>query len=565
MRINRDKSKFLIILLSLLFLASCQSSEKWTPPKFVKEWEIKEVKPEFSTPQIISITANKKGVFVLVKAIEVRYPTHEKQKRAAEMTKKEKERFFIYNIEGRVFSGSAVYNMTEEEQDKVIDFVIKHFMPPKKINKMTEKEKDEIIDFLIYYGEKGDENKGRNKKWIEREGKDNVISLISEKINKATKEDVEHYRIQQYDFEGNFIKQWPEGNKLILTEDLRKNTKKIIVTISQRLKPTFKEIDSREYLIKPLIMGSDEFNNIYLADYYGNKIVRFDEEGNLVNAWKIKQEASLGNFYEMLGFQKGLSITRDRLYVVCEGFSGKIGIAPQISEYDLKGNLIREKVIKPPRVPGRMPITGIKIPLVKEDGKVVDLAADKAGNLYLFAPDTRILVLDNQWREKGYIKTVLKEGFDRPKPVYDPDRKREIKYEEEIYKISGVGFFFFRSDKLSWIENTSGLYYADKTHLSPQEELYVSFIGNKPFGVIDAMVFNKKGNMLGYWKHEKKSYSDWFAKLTYLQQLETMDLALDISFYEDNIFIGRTLQEGTGARNNHTVIQKFVKEGMELK
>ena len=74
-------------------LSSCQASEKnkWTPPKFVKEWEIKEIKPD-QLHHIISMTANKNGVFVLVKAEERKYTL---PKKLSEMTEKEKKKFMI--------------------------------------------------------------------------------------------------------------------------------------------------------------------------------------------------------------------------------------------------------------------------------------------------------------------------------------------------------------------------------------------------------------------------------------------------------------------------------------
>jgi len=79
--VKREKMRncfFFTLVLGFvpLFLFSCQSSEvnKWTLPKFVKEWEIKEIEPGLRH-EIISVTANKNGVFVLVKAKDIVYPT----------------------------------------------------------------------------------------------------------------------------------------------------------------------------------------------------------------------------------------------------------------------------------------------------------------------------------------------------------------------------------------------------------------------------------------------------------------------------------------------------------
>lgn len=484
--------KITVILVTLIFVSllitSCQASEtnKWTPPKFVKEWEVKEIKPG-RTPYIISMTANKNGVFVLVKAKETKYT------------------------------------------------------PPKKLSEMAEKEKEEEIKKMKFLFGRilNDEERMR----------DTATFGKTEEIN--------HYRLQHYNFEGNFQRQWPENNLLRVSEKIKSKIGTFNIIVSGREGT----VDSTNELIKPLYVASDYEGKLYLADYEGNKIVQFDSDGNVSNLWKIEHKRELKGYYRDLSSQRGFTIFKNRLYLISQGFDKKIGSVPRISEYDLNGKLVREKTIKPPKVPAQMPITGKKVPFLRAEANVTDIAVDRNGNLYLFAADTRILILDNQWNEKGYIKTVLKKGFERPKPVYDPDRKREIRYDEEISKITGVSFRGFSSDKVSWIESVPGLYYANRIHFSPEEELYVSFIGTKPFGIIDAMIFNKKGKMIGYWKHDKKSYSEWLDKLTDLQQLETTDVELDIAFYGNNIFIGRMLEEGIRTGRYHTVIQKFVKEG----
>ncbi len=455
-------AKGIALLLICFSFTSCQASEKnkWTPPKFVKEWEIKEIKPGLPH-HIISMTANKNGVFVLVKA--------------------------------------------EERKESA----------PKKLNEMTE---EDIRQEKFLFGRILTDEERKSRK---------VARTITNN----------YYCIQHYGFEGRFIKQWPEGNKLNYSDGIIKKT------------------DLNNYLEKPLLIVSDELGNIYLSDYAGNKAVKFDSGGNVLNLWQIERANALT--HEFLSTHKGISISNDKIYLVSEG--DVTGSVPNVAEYDLNGKLIREKTVKPPKVPAQMPITGKKIPLLKSEGNVRDMAADKEGNLYLFAGDTTILKLDNQWNEKGYFKTVLEEGFEKPKPVYDPDRQRTINYEDIILKGTGVSFRGFSSDKVSWIENGPGLYYGNKIHLSPDNEILVSFIGNKPFGVIDAMIINRTGKKLGYWKQDKKSYSAWFDKLTDLEKLETADVELDIAFQGNNVFIGRTLKEGTNERKYHTVIQKFTK------
>jgi hypothetical protein len=547
----------IIVIVSLLslFLSSCQSSEtnKWTPPKFVKEWEIKEIKPGLSH-EIISMTANKNGVFVLVKAVETKYSPPKWSKKVVEMTEKEKENFIYQVVMGHVFSGRAASNMTKEEKEKLISFLIDHFIPIRKSSEMTEKEKEVIIDFLSKYTDKFESEINRKlfKGHLRGKGRNKYIDDFSENICKAVREDVEHFRIQHYSFDGNLSEEWPKENRLILSAELRKKIKPPMVPRFHPYKDT-KYADSRDYLIKPINIVSDAIGNIYLADYGGNKIVKFDSNGKVLNLWKIERAALLGNHYDDLSHERGLCLVKDKLYVVSEESVG----SPRLSEYDLDGRFIREKTIKPPKVYARIPIIDIEIPFYAEEADITDIVADKDGNLYLFARDTVILRLDKEWNESGYIKTILRKGFKKPKPVYDPDRKREIKYEEEISKLTGISLRNFSSEKLSWIENSPGLYYANKIHFSAQEEIYVTFIGTKPFGVIDAMIFNKNGKMISYWKQENRSYSDWYKNLS--SDIEVIDIALSAAGNGSSIFLGRTMEVKTGAFYTKNVIQRFDK------
>jgi len=478
------------ILLSFL-LSSCQSKEtnKWNPPKFVKEWEIKEIKPGLPH-HIISMTANKNGVFVLVKAVE------------------------------------------------------RKSTPPRKWSELTQEEKEkEIRQMKFLFGHILNED----ERLADKGG---VFSK---------KEELRHFRIQQYSLKGDFIKQWPETT-LQLSDEIKNSVGSILV----RKNAGAEEVDSRFELVDPLDVASDREGNIYAVDYKGNKIVKFNDKGDVVTLWKIVRKESLGGYYDDLQHQRGLSVSNGNIYIVSEGIKlhrskGSTPFLPRLSKYDLNGKLIKEMTINPPKVAARIPIVGKKIPFVKDEANVSNLAVDNEGNLYLFAADTRILKLDNKWNEKGYIKTVLKEGFEKPKQVYDPVSKRTMNYEDIILKMTGVSFHSFSSDKISWIENGPGLYYASRIHMSPANEIYVSFIGSKPFGVIDAMVVNEDGKMLGYWKNLQKSYAPWFEKLTDLEKLETIDTVVDFAFQGDNVFIGRTLRDGTDSRKYHTVIQKFTR------
>ncbi|MBI5632542.1 MAG: hypothetical protein HZA15_03590 [Nitrospirae bacterium] len=372
-------------------------------------------------------------------------------------------------------------------------------------------------------------------------------------------EEINYYAVQHYSDERKFIGQWPEDNRINLPANLRDKIKSLVITRFSALKENVL-IETRDNLIRPIRIASDDSGNVYMADYAGNKVISFDPTGNVLSAWRLKQYDGYSLDFDTLSRHRGLAISNNKVYLV---FEESIDSGPRITEYTLDGTQTRSMSAHSPKVASRLPKVGTKIPLLKEDGYVSDVAVDRDGNLYLFSDDApSIIKLDKQWQVIKQFNTTLKEGFVKPKPVYDPEQKREIDYTEVIFRAAGGGSFFnFSSDKLSRIGNGPGLYHADKIKFSPNEELYVSFIGNKPFGVIDAMIFDKTGKMLGYWKNDKKSYADWFDKLSDLQRLETIDTGMEIAFQGNRILIGRTLQEGTIGRKYHAVIQEYVREG----
>jgi len=273
MKKNNSLALFIILFSAFLPHSTCQASEKskWISPKFVKEWEIKEIKPGM-TPHIISITANSNGIFVLVNSKETKYT------------------------------------------------------PPKKLSEMTEKEKEkEIKEMKFLFGR---------------------ILSDEERMQHAgtfgKTEEINHYRLQQYDFEGNFHRQLPENNLLRVSEKIKSKIGTFNVIVNGREGT----VDSTNELIKPLYVAPDYEGNLYLADYEGNKIVKFDSDGNVSDLWKIEHKKELKGYYRDLGSQRGFTIFKDRLYIISEGFDKKLGFAPRISEYDLNGKLIREKIIK---------------------------------------------------------------------------------------------------------------------------------------------------------------------------------------------------------------------------
>lgn len=485
-----------LILIALLF-TSCQASEKnkWTPPKFVKEWEIKEIKPGLPH-HIISMTANKNGVFVLVRAEERKYtPPMKWDELTAEEKKKETE--MMKAMFGRILS-----------------------------------EKERLSD------------KG---------------SLFSRK------EEINHYRVQHYNFDGTFTAQWPEDNKLSLHDDLKKNTKNIVVRLYDQVKKNFYDIDSRDYLIKPLRIISDDLAMIYLADYEGNKIVKFNSEGSRLNVWEITKKEDETGKYDYLEGHKGMSIVHDHVYITSDAHFLR---GPVISFFDLKGSLIKEKALSIPKVPSINPYEypAQKHPFVKDEGNVNDMAVDKEGNIYLLAGMIKIFKYNKDFKEVKSFEPILKEGFNTDIKIYDSKTNKYIPYSNPNLK----QFKTYNTQKGAGFGLEVRDYDLDKLYFSPKDELFVTFKGAKPFGEILAGIYNKDGRMIGYWKVDKKSNSEWFEGLPDIDKINAREMGLNLAFHENSIFVAKTIEiqpwewendkslwSKTGTISFRSVIQRF--------
>jgi hypothetical protein len=458
-------ARVVCLILIGVSLSSCQASEKnkWTPPKFVKEWEIKEIKPGLPH-HIISMTANKNGVFVLVKAEESKY------------------------------------------------------IPPKKTSEMSE---NELKAEKSFFG--------------------GVLSDEERKFkNIGTTIQADYYCIQQYSPEGNYIKQWPNDNRLMLSDDLRKKT------------------GLNDYLEKPLILASDQLGNIYLTDYEGNKTLKFDSEANVLNIWKIEQENALT--YEFLSTHKGMTIIEDRLYLVSEGHFTNEGPAPNVSEYDLNGKLLTERELPIPKVPSINPYEypAQKYPFLKAEGKVNDMAVDSYGNMYILAGTIKIFKYNKDFKEVESFEPILKEGFDADVKVFNPETKKYEKYAKSWVK-------GFDSQKGSGFGLELRYYELDKLYFSRKDQLFVTFIGQKPFGAINAIIYNMNGKMIGYWKEQAKSNSGWYKSLTDVERIKSKEINLALAFQGESIFVGKTIQymkgdtlrADSGILTTRSIIQKF--------
>ena len=461
----------------------------WVPPKFVKEWELTNLDTTLSH-HIISLTATKNGLFVLVRE------------------------------EGETYT------------------------PPSKWDKLSEGERQsEISTMKLMFG----------RILSEEERLADKGGLFSKKTA------IVHYRVQQYSIDGRFIRQWPEAS-LQISSEMRKKTPSILI----RKGNGEKEIESTLELVTPENITSDIAGNIYVVDYQGNKLIKFNDCGKVVNMWAISGEKPLGGYYDTLGYHHGLSIWEDKLYLVSTELAMSPSAAaspfiPRIAAYDVDGILISDQKLDVSLVSMEHSIDKKSAGVAMAEENIQSLAIGKEGNLFLLIGDTTIVKLDKTFRKTGQFQAILRTGLDRPKPVYDPTTKKTINYEEIVLKGTGIPFNRFSSDKLAWSGNPLGLYNASKISISPNGELYVTFTGSKAFGTIDALVISNSGQMLGYWKRAKKSHSKWFNELTDLEKLETTDDDLDIAFYGNKVFIGRTLQEGGSKRRYHAVIQEFVR------
>lgn len=541
------------LLVPIMVSCSGEDQKRWVPPKFVKEWEIREIKPG-ARHRILSMTATEKGLFVLVNATETRYLPPRTPKPVSEMTEKEKKEFIQRYVAGKSLSSSAASKLTGEERDEYIEFIIRYFFPPRQANEMSEADKKIIMNVFERFtlAKEDIQNISLFKKLLQEKPMDWHIDLASNSISKANMELIDHYCIQHYDSDGNFVTQWPDDNRLEIDNKLKDKLKPVVIRRHDGYGDVV-EVDSRESLIKPLRMASDYLGNIFVVDYAGGKIVKFDSKGVVLALWWIEKGDEVSSIH------RGIAVYKDKLLVMLRGYSKKYHFCPELREYTLEGRLKRRRAMEPPKVPARMPITGARVPFLKEEGNIAGIGVDSAGGIYLFVEGNTVVVLDEVWNKKKEFRTVLKKGFESPGRFYDPDRRREIAYEELMLKDVALSLRKFTSEKLSWIENQPGYYYANDVHVSPKDEVYVSFLGMKPFGVIDAMIFDKTGEMMGYWKHQKKSYGQWFEQLSDIERIEAFDDELSLAFYGNDVFIGRTLHEARGSTKIHHLVQKFTR------
>lgn len=500
----------LIICAAAIFYYSASSANRMKKLTFVKEWEVEDLKSD--TPQqVVSLTANRYGIFALMQVKEYEPILPDKNKKANAMTAEDKEKFLdSYGF----FSGGAILEMPATIKDEYIDFFLDHFVPPRKASQIPEEEKKYIIDFLDQLKEKYeyDTNIHIWKDNLQEGGIDYVIDLSMKNLYLDHRTENFHYEIVRYDYHGNLLNHFAASPK-------------------------------------PFKIGSDSDGNLYSIDFKSNLITKYNAIGRIISAWIIDADPNKAQFLDS-SKDKGFFVTSQKVYVANK-LNDKNSL---LYEFDLKGTLIRKGSVEPPLSRmylklwegsrGETPL--FKIPLWNKKSPITDIVADDDGTVFLFSAagfntdyDSTMVILNDAWKKKRAFRTVLQTGFDKPEPVYDARRKIWENTQNKIREALGFTIHQFTSEP-----DTSHpyFYFASAVALSP-ESIYITFCGRKPAGVVDAMIVNRRGKLIGYLKQARKSYSPWFSQLNDYQRYLTTDDALYITFYENNVVIARTMSE----------------------
>lgn len=579
--------RFLLAIVSFLPLwGQAAVANEWTPPRFVKEWEVKEIKPGLYPwdHRVLSMTANKHGVFVLVEAREeviesfdevwAKTPAAERERLVQGVSRtvfgfdipsREDEMAMAEHI--KQFPDYAKYIklgvIPEEEKEEMKKFIRKYFIPPEKVLSLPELERQKVLDYINekrdkYYPER--DNLEFLKKDIERMGRDAYLKQKSERIRKYSRNEIFHYRIQRYDADGRFISEWPKDNRLKLSEEMKKRMPPDFILLGGGREGT---MDTRESLFGPGVLASDGKGDLYLADYGGNKVVKFDASGNVLGIWKIYPRHR-GTGIE--GIERGMSVVGNRVYVSYMGFGHPTlrHLYATVTVTTLGGVFVGKKEFLRPKVPGVFVYSypARKIPFAEaEFATAEDMAVDRDGNFFFLLNLITVAKYGKDTQLLKAFEPILKEGFDTGVTVVDPKTQKRVPYERWAVPLLGR----FDSQRGSGFQLEKRLYTLGKLYISPRDELFVTFVGSKPFGVMNAVIYDREGRYLGYWKAERKSMGAWFEGLAEFEKLSTKEMEVSLAFEGESIFVAKTIEfspgstygKGSGGRVLNSVVQRF--------
>lgn len=355
------------------------------------------------------------------------------------------------------------------------------------------------------------------------------------------------YQIQHFDHNGNFVKSWPENNRLDYS-GIKNNTEQNLTSFKEWLED-YHDIDSRSRFIKPLRIVSSEDGHIYVADFEGNKLAMFDHDGTLLNTIKINRQRRFR--YDHQANCRGMAYRDNILKLAYQPDSGTEIF--NILTYDALSGKTTDDVeySVPEQIPFIDPLIkkglNINIPLISSPAFVDDVAMDKKGNIYLLAGMQRIFKYDAKMRKILSFDVVLKEGFDTSFDIIDPVTDK--KYGREYTSLTG-GFDSRKGASFGQDMGGPGFYDLDRVFVTPDDRLMVTFKGNKPFGVMVAVVYDLDGKQIGYWKADKKTGANWFNEYAPILKVKAIEETNCLAFIQNAVFVGKSI-------HGHGLIHKY--------
>jgi hypothetical protein len=300
-------------------------------------------------------------------------------------------------------------------------------------------------------------------------------------------------------------------------------------------------------LRKPSGLASDRSGNIYVADYGVNKIKKFSAQGKFLTSWKIDPEREENAEIDIMAVS-GFAVFQDKyvyavdiddLGVVKYDTAGKfLGRFELMKEFWIKRGPVEELLLL-----SDSPFEGGSPELFF----ISDLTVDQNGELFLF--DMRLNVvchLDSKGMLKRWYPVVLNNGFDLD---VNPKAWKQLQ---------NMGMKKFNT---AWSNPHVPLYVPAYIACSGKL-VFVTLVGFKPFGIIDAVVLNPSDGALSYFKQKSRSTLKEFQEKT---GEDLIDIRTPATFFDRYLFLGRTVeieQKVTG--RNHSAVQKFELKGKLL-